>query len=401
VSRLCPALLYLELVMKKPLLLAALAFASPLALGISARAEANTYSPAGSDDPNMTGQTQRMFIINAATPGALTFSGAGTATFNNAVGTSNQFNVGSNTSIGVTSSLSATPEITGQALANMQVAAGSNLMQTNGTASQAASAQAASVAAQEVASSQAYKQAHSQGWESAVQYIARTQYAGDAQASAKAEADLAGMGSYSASGQWEWSANSSVSTAAKAVYSNTYNQEYNNAYTTAYSNVISSTNENSSSQSATGVIKGSFTSVEDSVSAIGQSGSLAAVTTSALAAADRVGTRFLTQDGVQVENQAWRQAFNAAYSAGYQNAVGNVKSTSTSNVAIEGLGAIASVNSDPASKFVVDLSRLENIEQQNATATANGSANSTLSTNSFATQNNQRTASAFMQAFAQ
>jgi len=149
------------------------------------------------------------------------------------------------------------------------------------------------------------------------------------------------------------------------------------------------------------VIKGSFTSVEDTVSAIGQSGSLSAVTTSALAAADRVGTRFLTQDGVQVENQAWRQAFNAAYSAGYQNAVGNVKSTSTSNVAIEGLGAIASVNSDPASKFVVDLSRLENIEQQNATATANGSANSTLSTNSFATQNNQRTASAFMQAFAQ
>jgi hypothetical protein len=283
----------------------------------------------------------------------------------------------------------------------MQVASGSNLMQTNGTASQAASAQAASVAAQEVASSQAYKQAHTQGWESAVQHIARTSYAGDAQASQKAEADLAGMGSYSASGQWEWSTNSSVSAAAKAVYSNTYNQEYNNAYTTAYSNVISSTNQNSTNQSATGVIKGSFTSVEDSVSAIGQSGSLAAVTSSALAAADRVGTRFLTQDGVQVENAAWRQAFNAAYSAGYQNAVGNVKSTSTSNVAIEGLGAIASVNSDPASKFVVDLSRMENVEQQNATATANGSANSTLSTNSFATQNNQRTASAFMQAFAQ
>lgn len=384
--------------MKKPLLLAALAFASPLALGLSA--QANTYSPAGSDDPNMAGTTQRMFIINAATPGALTFSGAGTATFNNAVGTSNQFNVGSNTSIGVTSSLSATPEITGQATSNMALAAGSNLMQTNGTASQAASAQAASVAAQEVASSQAYKQAHSQGWESAVQYIARTSYAGDAQATQKAEADLAGMGSYSASGQWEWSTNSSVSQAAKAVYSNTYNQEYNDAYTTAYSNVISSTNQNSTSQNATGVIKGSFTSVEDSVSAIGQSGSLAAVTTSALAAADRVGTRFLTQDGVQVENQAWRQAFNAAYSAGYQNAVGNVKSTSTSNVAIEGLGAIASVNSDPTSKFVVDLSRLENIEQLNATATANGSANSTLSTNSFATQNNQRTASAFMQAFA-
>jgi len=384
--------------MKKPLLLAALAFASPLALGLSAQAQ--TYSPAGSDDPNMAGSTQRMFIINAATPGALTFSGAGTATFNNAVGTSNQFNVGSNTSIGVTSSLSATPEITGQALSNMAIAAGSNLMQTNGTASQAASAQAASVAAQEVASSQAYKQAHSEGWESAVQYLARTNYANDAQATEKAEAELAGMGSYSASGQWQWGTSSSVSQAAKAVYSNTYNQEYNNAYTTAYSNVVSSTTDSSTAQNATGVIKGSFTSVEDSISAIGQSGSLAAVTDSALAAADRVGTRTLTVGGVEVENQAWRQAFNAAYSAGYQNAVGNVKSTSTSNVAIEGLGAIASVNSDPASKFVVDLSRRDNIEQLNATATANGSANSTLSTNSFATQNNQRTASAFMQAFA-
>jgi hypothetical protein len=382
--------------MKKPLLLAALAFASPLALGLSAQAQ-TAYSPAGSDDPNMAGTTQRMFIINAATPGALTFSGAGTATFNNAVGTSNQFNVGSNTSIGVTSSLSATPEITGQALANMAVAAGSNLMQTNGTASQAASAQAASVAAQEVASSQAYQQAHSQGWETAVSYLAKSEVGADA--SAIAEAKLAGMGSYSASGEWQW--NASASNEAKAVYSNSYNQEYNQAYSTAYANVITATNSNSSNQSAVGVIKGSFTSIEDTTSAIGQSGALAAVTTSALAAADRVGTRFVQQDGVQVENQAWRQAFNAAYSAGYQNAVGNVKSTSTSNVAIEGLGAIASVNSDPASKFVVDLSRMENVEQQNATATANGSANSTLSTNSFATQNNQRTASAFMQAFAQ
>ena len=73
--------------MKTPLLLTALLLAAPAAVYASV---------AGSDDPNMDGTTQRMFIINATTPGGLTFSGAGTATFNNAVGTSNHFNVGSN-----------------------------------------------------------------------------------------------------------------------------------------------------------------------------------------------------------------------------------------------------------------------------------------------------------------
>ena len=93
--------------MKTPLLLTALLLAAPAAVHASV---------AGSDDPNMDGTTQRMFIINATTPGGLTFSGAGTATFNNAVGTSNQFNVGSNTSIGVNASVSATQEFDGLSL---------------------------------------------------------------------------------------------------------------------------------------------------------------------------------------------------------------------------------------------------------------------------------------------
>ena len=69
-----------------------------------------------------------------------------------------------------------------------------------------------------------------------------------------------------------------------------------------------------------------------------------------------------------------------------------------------GLGAIASVNSDSNSMFNVNLDRLDAFKtisaQENSSATANGAATSTLSTNSFATQNSQRTASAFMQAFA-
>ena len=104
--------------MKSPLLLAALLLVAPAA--------ANANSVAGSDDPNMSGTTQRMFIINATTPGGLTFSGAGTATFNNAVGTSNQFNVGSNTSIGVNASVSATQEFDGLSLGVMQMGAAHN-----------------------------------------------------------------------------------------------------------------------------------------------------------------------------------------------------------------------------------------------------------------------------------
>ena len=128
--------------MKAPLFAAALLLATPVAVHAST---------VGSDDPNMDGTTQRMFIINATTPGGLTFSGAGTATFNNSVGTSNQFNVGSNTSIGVNANISATQEFDGLSVGVMQLSSGSNLMQNNGTSSSAAATQAASAAANSVA----------------------------------------------------------------------------------------------------------------------------------------------------------------------------------------------------------------------------------------------------------
>ena len=105
-----------------------------------------------------------MFIINATTPGALTFSGAGTATFNNAVGTNNQFNVGSTTSIGVEASVSATQEFDGLASGLMQMGEGSNLMQTNGTSTAAASIQASAVAANNVAIKEASAIAHDAGF---------------------------------------------------------------------------------------------------------------------------------------------------------------------------------------------------------------------------------------------
>ena len=389
--------------MKSPLLLAALLLVAPAA--------ANANSVAGSDDPNMSGTTQRMFIINATTPGGLTFSGAGTATFNNAVGTSNQFNVGSNTSIGVNASVSATQEFDGLSLGVMQMGAGSSLMQTNGTSSSAAATQAASAAANSVATETAQRESHATGWEEATT------------ATNLSSTETGNYGSYDRNGDWQWSADydsawgdldasvqasygSDGQTAYeteqsnfkqfKNAYTQSYNQNYNSSYSSAYNNVITNSSSTANESSATGIIKGDFQSTEDSVTAIGQEGQLGAIVSSALAAANSTND---TTGGA-----SWTAAFNAAYEAGYQQSVGQTSTVSDSQVAIEGLGAIASVNADEASSFTVNLDRLEAFKstgtQQNSSATANGSATATLSTNSFATQNNQRTASAFMQAFA-
>ena len=389
--------------MKSPLLLAALLLVAPAA--------ANASSVAGSDDPNMSGTTQRMFIINATTPGGLTFSGAGTATFNNAVGTSNQFNVGSNTSIGVNASVSATQEFDGLSLGVMQMGAGSSMMQTNGTSSSAAATQAASAAANSVATETAQRESHATGWEDATT------------ATNLSSTETGNYGSYDRNGDWQWSAdyNSSwtdldVTAQAsygeggqtayeteqsnfkqfKNAYTQSYNQNYNSSYSSAYNNVITNSSSTATESSASGIIKGDFQSTEDSVTAIGQEGQLGAIVSSALAAANSTND---TTGGA-----SWTAAFNAAYEAGYQQSVGQTSTVSDSSVAIEGLGAIASVNADEASSFTVNLDRLEAFKstgtQDNSSATANGSATATLSTNSFATQNNQRTASAFMQAFA-
>ena len=359
----------------------------------------------------MAGTTQRMFIINATTPGGLTFSGAGTATFNNAVGTSNQFNVGSNTSIGVNASVSATQEFDGLSLGVMQLGAGSSLMQTNGTSSSAAATQAASAAANSVATETAQRESHSTGWESATT------------ATNLSSTTTGNYGSYDRNGDWQWSADydtawgdldASVQASYgsegrtayeteqsnfkqfKNAYTQSYNQNYNSSYSSAYNNVITNSSSTATESSATGIIKGDFQSTEDSVTAIGQEGQLGAIVNSALAAANSTND---TTGGA-----SWTAAFNAAYEAGYQQSVGQTSTVSDSSVAIEGLGAIASVNADEASSFTVNLDRLEAFKstgtQDNSSATANGSATATLSTNSFATQNNQRTASAFMQAFA-
>ena len=444
--------------MKAPLVLAALLLVAPAA------ANAQNSSLAGSDDPNMSGATKRMFIINATTPGALTFSGAGTATFNNAVGTNNQFNVGSTTSIGVESEVSATQEFDGLASGVMQMGAGSNMMQTNGTATAAASIQSAAVAANAVATEVAEAVAHDTGFERATTilygveqedpdypgyYIVVKEGIGS---NFFDKEDTGSYGTFNSDGEYEfndayyersysqlteaekanlqteadyanWDAfdfmsfmdgsNSSSSDrqtgpdtiwafmqqdyqAFKNAYSTESYMAYDTAYQSAFSNVISKASLSLTESTDTGKIKGVFNNVENTVTSVGQSDQLDAVVSSAVSAANATGDT--------VGGSSWTQVFNNTYQAGYQNSIADSKVNTSSDVEVTGLGAIASVNSDSNSMFTVSLDRLDAFKtvtsQENSSAAASGKSTSTLSTTSYATQSAQRTASAFMQAFA-
>jgi len=479
--------------MKTPLLLAALLLVAPAAARAdTASTTASTGSLAGSEDPNMSGSTKRMFIINATTPGALTFSGAGTATFNNAVGTNNQFNVGSTTSIGVEASVSATQEFDGLASGLMQMGEGSNLMQTNGTSTAAASIQAAAVAANNVAIKEATSVAHDAGFAQATTLLYGIEeedpdYPGyfikvkDGIGSPYFGVEDAGdYGTFDTAGEFvfndlkfnrdfdelsdsekkqlvqdyyrtgandtnfnqlmgfeqqkydlednAWLNDLPYSSIADQVasldaeiaerelvgaetvwgsarddfqkFKNAYNTErnkaYNNAYENSFNTVITKSSLNISESTETGQIKGTFKTNSDTTTAIGTEAQLDAVASSALTTANATGD--------SVGGTSWTAAFNQAYEAGYASSVGNSTVKTDSEVLVLGLGAIASVNTDTKSMFTVNLDRLDAFKtsesQDNSSATANGAATSTLSTNSFATQNSQRTASAFMQAFA-
>lgn len=182
----------------------------------------------------------------------------------------------------------------------------------------------------------------------------------------------------------------------KNAYNTERNKAYNNAYENSFNTVITKSSLNISESTETGQIKGTFKTNSDTVTSIGTEAQLDAVASSALTTANATGD--------SVGGTSWTAAFNQAYAAGYASSVGNSTVKTDSEVLVLGLGAIASVNTDTKSMFTVNLDRLEAFKasdsQDNSSATANGSATSTLSTNSFATQNSQRTASAFMQAFA-
>ena len=93
------------------------------------------------------GDPGKMFMINAVTPGVVSFSGEGTAQFNNSSSTANSLSVGSATQFGVNASASATADYMVDANALLQLGTGAQLQQTIGTSSSAANTMAASEAA--------------------------------------------------------------------------------------------------------------------------------------------------------------------------------------------------------------------------------------------------------------
>jgi len=377
--------------MKRPLILASLIALAPFAGSLTVKAQSVTNG-------NESGTTQRMFIINSVEAGALTFSGAGTANFNNSIGSNNQFVVGSSTNLGVSAQLSSTPEFDAVAKANLALTGDSSLMQTNGTASQAANAQAASSAVASSALQTSLEVTDQKFGSTFEEFKAANTNQND----------------------W-WADYFSIGTTMEsrdsAKYEEAKEQFRTEKYSEAYTSAINAAQSSSSGANQNGVISGNFVSTSNSASSLAQtveqSAVFTAAATSAASAADsRFGSSY-TQMSEWSSAQGWESedAWNNAKSeytssmsksfsdSGLQSAQSGLTSSDTSNVTVTGLGAIATVNSKDTSAFLVDLSRLTSVAQTNSTATASGSANSSLSTNSFASQSRAETASAFMQAF--
>ena len=73
------------------------------------------------------------FSVTAASPGAIQFTGSGTAQFNNSIGTNNSFQVGSSTNLGVNASASSTPEYGVTGIARLDLAGTTTMKQVIGT----------------------------------------------------------------------------------------------------------------------------------------------------------------------------------------------------------------------------------------------------------------------------
>ena len=133
--------------MKKAILLAAVLGIAPIGFASKASAE-----PA------------QLFNILTPTAGNVQFSGQGTATFNQSLGTNNNFNVGSSTNMGVNASASSTQDYTAVGMAQLDLSGSSRLQQTIGTASQAFNTSVVTEAAATAANSIASEAANTSTW---------------------------------------------------------------------------------------------------------------------------------------------------------------------------------------------------------------------------------------------
>lgn len=394
-----------------------------LVAAMAATATAPALAQATPPDPG------RMFLINSVTPGVVSFSGEGTAQFNNSSSTNNAFSVGSSTNFGVNASVSSTSDYLVDANALFKLSGTSQLQQTIGTSSSAANTQAASEASAKAASTIADSRTETQFGQNWADFQAR---AGNPTSVATAGLENPTGGAAIKTEQ--------AYNAAKQEYNQKQVQEAYSAVTNA------ATSSSSSGASGQGIIEGNFLTTNASRSQIGataggSAGNTATATQKAdeafgttyndykssflsyagsdgkittqgeIAAAKAAGIVFNATDGsalVESTSNAagsWnakkQEKIDSVFSE-LQNAAassGSAESKSEAVVQVKGVGSIATLNASADSAFNVDVAtRLRNsIPETNGTA--NGSAGGNLATSSFANQSNTQSASAFMQAF--
>ena len=325
--------------MKKPLLMAAaLIGATGLVFGSSAKAD--------------------MFSITASSPGSVTFSGQGTAQFNNSLGSNNSFQVGSSTNLGVNASASSTPEYGVTAGAALELGGTTTLKQVIGTSGS------------DQSKTRAHERAHTVARERQSEAGFGVDYASSSNS-----------GNYANEAEWRVARDSS------------YSSDYQNAYTAA--------NTTSSSSGSTGTISGSFTTVESGRSSTaGSHGDWESSATSAVEVSH--GASYESRHAnFQASSQAeWEASRTSSYEQEYAKAASNSNRFSESSVSVTGIGSDANIAADADSSFTVDIAASAGGGNASAaTSTANGSSGASLSTSSFANQSNAQTASGFIQAF--
>jgi len=379
----------------------------------------------------------RMFLINAVTPGVVSFSGEGTAQFNNSSSTNNAFSVGSSSNFGVNASVSSTPDYLVDSNALFKLSDASQLQQTIGTSSSAANTQAASEASAKAANTIADSKTQSEFGQNWADFQSRQ--------------GITAVSGTTALATGIDNPNGGAAIKTEAAY-NAAKQEYNQKQVQeAYSAVTNAaTSSSSSGASGQGIIEGNFLTTNTSSSKIGATaassagntvtaqqeadkafgttysdykasflsyaGSNGKIDTSGeIAAAKAAGIAFNTTTGDALTDSTivngatsagtWETAKNAKRDAVFselQNSAasqGTAESKSEAVVQVKGVGSIATLNASGDSAFNVDVAtRLRNsIPESNGTA--NGSAGGNLATSSFANQSNTQSASAFMQAF--
>ena len=382
----------------------------------------------------------KMFMINAVTPGVVSFSGEGTAQFNNSSSTSNAFSVGSSTNFGVNASASSTKDYLVDSSALLALSGTSQLQQTIGTSSSAANTMAAAEAASKAADSIANRTTTSEFGQNWNDYKAQN-----------------GVDTSSTTQN-----TSALEYKTQAAYDAARKDFFNEQMTEAFSNVTTaSTTSSSQGASGQGIIKGEFVTTNSNRTDIGASaGSSAANSASATSVANsefgssyiEYTNKFLSYAGSDkvINTESEKAAAQAAgvqfnetattiggvsYAAGTALAEsttsttagdssktwtgarqekvdsvmsslqlasasqGSVTQDSQATVTVTGVGSIATLNSKDTTDFSVDvMTRLRNsIPESNGTA--NGNAGGNLATSSFANQSNTLAANAFIQAF--